>query len=183
MIRNCHVRVASRVSCLCVFMDENTPRRSSRVSGRKEADPGNVGVGPVSSFRTNWKFKWPHSSLKSDEVEDLDEAVRLVDGKNVLYFYGSMTMYTEIPPRKDFNFKLGDAVLVRTGTNPSPSVAIIVSMWQESSSTSSLLRGEDGLPRIFVHWFVKPNELPSVRRSRHHEAVRSSYSNCSRGNN
>ncbi len=153
-------------------MVENMLRRSLRVNGRKESDSGNVGVELVSSFRTNWKFKWPNSPLTSNDVEDLDEAVNLVGRKNVSNVYGSMTMYTETPPRKEFDFKLGDTVLVRTGSNSSPSVAIIVSMWQSSSSTSSLLRGEDDLPRIRVHWFVKPSELPSVRRLRHHEAVR-----------
>ena len=154
-------------------MDENTPRRSSRVSGRKEANPGNVGVEPVSSFKTNWEFKWPHSPLTLNDVEDLDEAVSLVGGKYTSDFYGSIIMYSESSPRKEFKFKLGDAVLVRTGTNnPSPSVAIIVSMWQAGSSSSCVLDEEDMVPRIRVHWFVKPSELPPVRRSRHHEAVR-----------
>ncbi|KAF8336554.1 P-loop containing nucleoside triphosphate hydrolase protein [Cantharellus anzutake] len=146
-------------------MQENTPRRSSRVSGK---NLGNAGVNPVTWFRTDWKFQWGHDALTSEDVKDFDEAKTLE--KCQADFYGSLVLYSETPNHRKTTIKLGDTVLVKTGTNPYPSIGIITSMWEARNSTQKGRRGEAGLPRIRVHWFVKPSELPSVRVPRHHES-------------
>lgn len=93
-------------------------------------------------------------------------------------------------------FCIGDTVLVDTQNSSYPSVGVIVALWQPYTNGDSELNdadvggdSDDGndtvhkhekwweridnnpQPRIRVHWFVQPSELPKVRAPRDHAAV------------
>ena len=93
-------------------------------------------------------------------------------------------------------FRIGDTVLVDTQNSSFPSVGVIVALWQPRTNSGSELsdmdtdgEGEGGnirnpkdgkwwvrtdnkpQPRVRVHWFVQPSELPKVRAPRDHAAV------------
>ncbi|THV01003.1 P-loop containing nucleoside triphosphate hydrolase protein [Dendrothele bispora CBS 962.96] len=64
-------------------------------------------------------------------------------------------------------YRVGDTVLVETDrvfTKRTPSVAVITGMWETD------YRATEEKIRLGIHWFVRPNELPSVRAKReYHE--------------
>ena len=93
-------------------------------------------------------------------------------------------------------FRVGDTVLVATQNSSFPSVGVIVALWQPHINSDSELSDVDSesdgdgdtrkkrfndkwwvradnkpQPRIRVHWFIQPSELPKVRAPRDHAAV------------
>lgn len=61
-------------------------------------------------------------------------------------------------------YKIGDTVLVETAREPS--VAVITAIWK-------VVGGEDEeYMNVALHWFLKPNQLASIRARRNHLEVR-----------
>lgn len=70
----------------------------------------------------------------------------------------------------DETFKLGDCVLVKTQAKH-PSVGIITAMWEVLGRTEDDEEDEKMLKKVRVHWFLRPNELASIRARREHREV------------
>lgn len=69
------------------------------------------------------------------------------------------------------SYRVGDTVFVKTVTKE-PSIAVITGMWKVVESEKELCLN------VALHWFVRPQQLPSVRVRRSHDAVRMCISVC-----
>lgn len=73
-------------------------------------------------------------------------------------------------------YSIGDTILVSTYTTSRhkiPSVAVILDMWEVRSEDEDT-DGSDKM-RIRVHWFIRPNEMATIRAKREYLDVRQLY--------
>ncbi len=144
-----------------------TPRRSKRFQPIIDA-----GLSSVSSNAISWLGDPVLiRQTRTDDVHEEDEFDVNEGGQTT--FYSAFSRSQLVDKRKkifeDFTYKVGDAVLVKTQTKQ-PSVGVIVALWE-------VVAGEDedlgkNFKKVKVHWFLRPEELASVRARRAHEEVR-----------
>lgn len=161
----------------------STPRRSKRfqplLSRRPDTSNSKAHYAFIGDPILSWRTR---ASDLLESHDRLNEAEDEEDEERETNFYGGFvrnlkeknTKLTASDKEKEERFLQGDTVLVKTVARV-PSVAVLVSMWQVHSSSSSSSEDEE-VPemRIKVHWFLRPTELPGVRAKRTHRPVRPS---------
>lgn len=153
------------------------PRRSSRIIQTT------LSVKPVRSYKRGYTWTWPTDRLASSELdvgEDFDETHEFYAG----IYRSDPTLSKSKRKKTEESFRVGDTVLVNTRKGSYPSIGVIVALWQPHEASESEDSDSDGgdryfyertsnQPRVRIHWFVQPSELPKVRAPRDHVAVRS----------
>ncbi|KAJ3501489.1 hypothetical protein NLJ89_g9313 [Agrocybe chaxingu] len=80
-------------------------------------------------------------------------------------------------------YRLGDTVMVETDTlyimKKPPSIGVIVAMW-ETRVKHAEQQTDSSSMRIRIHWFLRPQEMASVRAKREHEENEVYYSLATR---
>ena len=169
-----------------VVVDAQTPRRSRRFQplvGRRrggDSDDDEIldGCETVSWTGAPINVRETRPSDLHDEDRFTAEEESEEDAKAETRFYAGFTKAVMVPTgnkkrkiSKDVDFSIGDTVLVQTQAKQ-PSVGVIVALWEVR------MPGEEGEEKVYmkvkVHWFLRPEELASVRAKKTHEKVRRS---------
>lgn len=169
--------LATRSSSTDRWTDESRPLHSRPTTADDLFEPEEIDLG----------------TTQEDEDEDARKGREETKVKHETRFYESFTRRVKPVKAKSsgkgkqksgddqkIEFKVGDTVLVITDLRKT-SVAVVTAMWEVvgSEQDESDVDDEDGervknRMRVRVHWFVKSNQLPSVRVKRDHFEVRSS---------
>ena len=156
-------------------LDIQTPRRSKRYQP--------LVAGPSSSkhdrhIPVTFLGEAVYSRVaKADDLHDEDDVDLEEEEGAETHFYEAFSKqmkHQNVLKRKSDNdneseeFRVGDAVFVKTQSKL-PSVGVIVSMWEVQISDEEVEKRV--YQKVKVHWFLRPNELPSVRAKRAHREV------------
>ena len=171
---------------LTMSFDAQTPRRSKRYQPLvASASTSKINRELPVTFLGDAIFT---RDAKTDDLHD-EDCVDLEEEENAqTNFYGGFRksrtrQSTSKKPHNDGGeneeFRVGDTVLVQTHSRL-PSIGVVVAIWEV------IVVGEEGseeqkYQKVKVHWFLRPNELATVRAKRDHEEVCSRCSTPSTG--
>lgn len=148
-------------------IEAGTPRRSKRFQPTFDA-----GLSSASSSATSWLGD-PIliRQTRPDDVHEEDEFDAEEGGQTAFYKGFSRSELVDKKRKKvfeEFEYEVGDTVLVKTQTKQ-PSIGVIVAVWEVTTSQDD--DSEEAFKKVKVHWFLRPEELASVRARRAHEKV------------
>ena len=73
---------------------------------------------------------------------------------------------SKVPSPGDDALRVGDTVLIDTPIpNREPNVAVVTGIWKVTKDENEFC------VNVGVHWFMRPNQLPTIRAKREHEQV------------
>ncbi|KLO07957.1 P-loop containing nucleoside triphosphate hydrolase protein [Schizopora paradoxa] len=147
-------------------IEVTTPRRSKRFQPTIDA-----GLSISSNNPTSW-IGDPilERRTRPDDVHEEDEFDAEEGGRTTFYNGFSRSEMVKENRKKvlqEFEYEVGDTVLVKTQTKQ-PSIGVIVAVWEVTSGNEEE-DSERKFKKVKVHWFLRPEELASVRARRAHE--------------
>lgn len=117
---------------------------------------------------------------KPDDLHDEDCVVLDGETAQTCFYGGFLRLRQALPKRergesetgKNEEFRVGDTVLVQTQSRL-PSIGVIVAIWEVAVDDEENESRKH--QKVKVHWFLRPNELATVRAKRDHEEVSGEY--------